>query len=147
MNFCHRRPVSAVFTEHWWVGSEWRGSSCSFDTAGSRPTSSHCSHTLKWPQNLDSSSGSCLFVPWLCLRVSDGQEISVCAGQWNSAVQGVSSSQRTSAKLIEPAAHLRGWRTKGELPFYTNTLSIVEVWVLYTVRHLLIAILVVCCHF
>lgn len=43
-----------------------------------------------------------------------------------------SQLQQPKQKLIEPAVHLRGWRTKGELPFYTNALSVVEMGVLYT---------------
>lgn len=103
MNFCHRRPVSAVFTEHWWVGSEWRGSSCSFDTAGSRPASSHWSHTLKWPQNLDSSSGSCsLAVPqsfWWAGNQCLCWTVKLCSSGSLQQPENISQTNWTSSSL------------------------------------------------
>lgn len=132
INFCHRRLVSGVFIEHWCVGSEWWGFSCSVDTAGSKPASSHWSCTLKWLQNFDSSSGSCLFVPW-SFWWAGNQCLCWTVKHYTSQLTAPAATEhQPEEKLTEPAAHLRGW---GELLFYMNTLSNVEMWVLYTVRY------------
>lgn len=85
---------------------------------------------------------------WLfpgCASVSDGQVSSICAGQWNTAGQRVTAPAPRGETNWTSSSPER-MENREELPFYTNTLSIVEMWVLYTVRPLLIAILVVCCH-
>lgn len=97
-------------------------------------------------ESLDSSSGCCLFVPWLCLRVSDGQEISVCAGQWNTAVEGV-TAPAAKAETNWTSSSLERMKNKGGTSLLYKCSQRCRNGSPVHLRPLLIAVLVVCCHF